>query len=257
MSARTGMLFVIAVAVLGCPKWVVADDPPALSEEAKKAIVREFDEAEKPLDREFVRCPECRGTGKVKEKRCPQCLGDRKVYDGEYQMLLEGYVAYCDLMEKHEAALATDKAWRKGVEDNRLRYLHGVRAQIGPQTHEQRVSRGWTAEMRRGGNQLDGRGDVLAIEAIEAEKLPVGRGIAFEGQITSLIEKDGQKLAKVRVQIKTSVPRTCHVPVPADVRWREYADVQIIGRIVDGGAERKMFGLEDDAIVVKPYFGTR
>ena len=44
--------------------------------------------------------------------------------------------------------------------------------------------------------------------------------------------------------------------VPPEAKWAEKTKIRVIGKIIDGAAERKACGLKDDTAVVSPCHGT-
>ncbi|MCK4341988.1 MAG: hypothetical protein KAY37_09725 [Phycisphaerae bacterium] len=252
----SGMLmrpFVLAglVALLAAGTSMAQDEA-----QARRQALKEFRTAEKTLDKLYHKCPDCKGRGKVKERTCRKCEGAGKLFDGDYQILIDNYLAYCDLMEKHDALLADDKKLGDRIRANQSLYLRTIRSQTGPQKTRKRVMRGGEAHYTRG-EKVDGEYNKLARKLTGVTKeSPVGHGIAFEGNVLRILTADERSLAEVRIQTVSFASRICYVLVPPDVRWAEDVKVRVIGKILDGAAERKAFELDGQAVVVTPYHGT-
>lgn len=245
-----------AAASLARPSATAQDQSATVSDADKQAAAAEFDAVEKAAKGLFVKCPECRGRGKVKGKTCPTCLGHRKVFAGDYQELLDGYVEYCDLIDKHADVLKADPEFSKRVHETRDWYCNVIGHELGPQTDRPQLNRGRTARYGRG-TKRDGQCDRLAFEALVGDKPPVNKALAFEGRVARILTKDNQAIAEVRFSVGTFRSRTCWVLVPPDVRWKDYGQVRVIGKAVPAPRQRKRFNLGADVVIVKPYPGTR
>jgi hypothetical protein len=228
----------------------------AVSNADKKAAATAFDALEKGARDLFVKCKKCRGRGKVKNRTCSVCLGHRKVFEGDYQELLDTYIAYCDAIEKYAKVLEADAALSKQVHATRDWYCSVIGHEMGPQKDQLRINRGATARYSRG-KKRDGECDRLAFETLVGDKPPADKAMAFEGRVAKILKKDGQEIAEVRFSVGSYRSRTCWVLVPDGVKWMEYAEAKIIGKVIAAEEQRKRFNLDNDIVIVKPYHGTR
>ena len=232
------------------------DEPAVVTDAEKKTAADDFRALEKQARELFVKCKNCRGRGKVKDRTCRECLGHRRVFDGEYQKLLDHYIEHCDTVEKHAAVLDTDTALANRVRATRDWHCNVISNEMGPQKNRPQNKRGATARYERS-TKRDGKYDRLAFEVLVGKEPPADRAMAFEGRVAKILEKDGQTIAEVRFSVGSYRSRTCWVLVPDGIKWKEYGEAKVIGKVIAASEQRKRFELGEDVVIVKAYHGTR
>lgn len=222
----------------------------------QEAARKEIRAVQREMDKFYTRCKYCDGKGKQGERVCRECDGDGRVFDGDHQAFLDKYLDMCDLMERNADAATGDDRSAKRLVENRDFYLRTIRSHAGPQEKRRRISSGAEAGYRHG-EKYDGAYNLLARGLTGAQRgTPTGHGIAFEAKVVRIISKDDRQLAEVRIQAVKFSSRTCFVFVPKDATWKADGAVRVVGRVLDGTAERTAFELDEDALVIQPYYGT-
>lgn len=258
------------------PGSVTGKSAPAAATGGKAA--EDFRTAARELDRQYSRCAKCKGKGKIENDICSDCDGDGLVFHGDLQKHLDGYVAYCELIEKYPAELAADKAGHERVLKYQARYLRTLRARTGSRDKLEGVGDEKRTVTYHASGQAVGDCNKLACAlVVQSPSRMLNKAIAFGGKVREVLTaKDTgesptasqpaadaarpaaapQALAAVRIAAPEGEVRTCYVPVPAGRTWEPGQEVRVVGRIVSGTAERKAFELPAGVVVVQPVHGT-
>jgi hypothetical protein len=265
-------VFGIAAAEAQAPRAPATGDKPAAASAAKdqagsaaaKAALEEFRAAERALDKQYARCTACKGKGKIEKDVCADCSGFGVTFTGkDYQKHIDGYVAYCDLLEQHAAVLAADKNARERVQKNREQYLYTIERQMGTQAKSGGLGGRHPVAALEHPEDAEGEYNRLARElTVAVRSKALDHGIAFTGKVRKLLgggdaAAAALAVAEVRIDSKGGESRTCYVCVPAGAKWDAGSAVRVVGRIVEAAAERKAAGLDADAIIVAAVNGTR
>ncbi len=251
----------VATLLAGLPAAWGQDKPSSAPSGGKPAALQDFHNLERTIERQFKKCDTCKGKGKVSDATCSECGGDRIVFTGAQdtacQTHIDGYVAHCELIDKYAGLLDNDQSMKDRVLANRAVYLHPIESQIGAHAPPQRVNVDHaTAEYRRGETAGSVYSKLACDLVVAARRKSLGHGIAFDGTVTRVYEGQGRPLAEVRLDGPAGEVRSCLVLVPPEAKWAEKTKIRVIGKIIDGAAERKACGLKDDTAVVSPCHGT-
>jgi hypothetical protein len=255
-------LLLVATLFAALPAARGQDKPASAPSGGKPAALQDFHNLERTIEKQFKKCDVCKGKGKVSDAVCSECGGDRIVFaatqDAAYQTHIDGYIAYCELIDKYAGLLDTDQSMKDRVLANRAVYLHPIESQIGAHAPLERVKVDHATAQYRGGEAAGGVYTKLACDlVVAARRKSLGHGIAFDGTVTRVSEGKERPLAEVRLNGPAGEVRSCLVLAPPDAKWAEKTKIRVIGKIIDGAAERKACGLKDDTAVVSPRHGTQ
>jgi hypothetical protein len=252
-------------ALLGLAGWIclataAAQEPPAVKPEAKAAALQDFRNLERTLEKQYKKCDTCKGKGRVSDAICRDCGGDKLIFTGtqesQYQTHIDNFIAYCELLDKHAAVLDAAKPDREHILANREVYWHAIPEQMSSRAALNRVKLGQThAEYRKA--ECGGVYSKLACDlVVTTKKKMLNHGVAFDGTVTHIYPISGRALAEVRMDTPAGEARQCLVLVPPDAKWTEKTRVRIVGKLIDGQAERTAAKADADLAVVSPCYGT-
>lgn len=252
MRIHVPVSFIVALSL--APALAQETSPPN-PDEARRAAMNALREAERPLEKALPKCAACKGAGEVKERPCRDCESRGYQFKGELQAYLNAYVAYCTVLEQHQAVLAAEKSLAERSEQNRLRYLRTILEHISTDTLG-RPNRAHSALSRRGAARSETYTRLAVELAADLPNHAVGQSIAFDARVQKVKTIDGRGLAEVRIQSPGGEMRLCQVLLPADAKWTEGTRVRIIGEIIAAEAERKAFDVDAETAVIRPVAGT-
>jgi len=277
---------IVHIAVMGALAFVPsgvsqerdsATSRPSPKEQKPVSFAKVMKDLEKEVDGLRAKCEPCKGTGKVecpispganpatKIEKCRYCRGEGRVLRASG--LVEAYLIYCDFETTHAEQLAEKKNKKHAhkVAEQKAGLLGRIRDGIG--TEKTFANQTWRVgedgRTRLTPPPLIPTGEVnkpqtaAACGLILSKTSPVGRGIAFSGEVLGTSSAGDSTLALVAVENTRTEDPHCYVIVPTGARWVRGAKVRVIGRIVEPQPYKAAL-LENDpgAVVVKTAEGT-
>lgn len=222
----------IALALLASVAAAQTSQPAASPDDAKKAAAKEWREFKKSMDARKDECRRCGGRGTVfyrdepvspgrakppppKTAKCPICEGTKKSTD--WRLLIDEY--------------------------DRMLHAEDLYAKLGKREREE-FDKMLSAYFTRIRESVDLQ--VQAREIVTAKSNPVGRYITFRGEVSSVTDAKGEKIAAVKFVVADTISRV-RVRVPAGQRWVEEAEVFVIGKVASADGE---------SLLIEPMEGT-
>ncbi len=235
-------------------------DPPEEERDEdpqREAVRADLRKIEWALEDHYKKCELCEGKGKIGKRDCYECAGFARTYQGGYQFLVDQYIAYCKLFDKHAAVLKQHEDIRERAVEHRKRYLFSITQEMGPKLERNWQLKGGEVELVSS-KRVDGQYNELAHDLVRGAKGdPAGKGVALRGQVVRTYERDDRRVAKVRTETVELRSRVCYVIMPDDLKWKDFQKVRVIGQIVKAEALRGALPIRDDkTIIIAPVHGT-